>query len=52
LQGRKRQDAVLVGTDNWEYKAKKERVVLCLNSRDLVSCSVRAAFERILEKRW
>lgn len=50
--GRTRQAVMLRGIDNWDYKARKEHVVVCLSSGGFVSCRVWAAFERILERSW
>lgn len=52
LLGRKRQAVVLCGIDNWDYKARKEHVVVCLSSGVFVSCGVWATCEGILERSW
>lgn len=52
LLRRNRQAVVLCGMDNWEYKARRELVVVCLCSGAFVSCGVWGAFERILERSW
>lgn len=48
----KRQSVVLCATDNGDYEARKEHVVICVSSGGFISCGVWAASERILERSW
>lgn len=50
--GKKRQAAVLPGTDIWDYEAMKGHVVVCLSSGGFVTCGVWAVFDKILERSW